>query len=174
MSVTDEYLKNNEAYALTHVGGLAMRPSRQVAVIACMDTRLIISKMLGMKDGEAHVIRNAGGAVTDDVIRSLTISQRQLGTREIIVIHHTDCGMVTFTDDSFKRELQHDTGLRPPWAVETFTDVYEDCRQSVFRIMASPYIPHKSSVRGFVFDVASGVLNEVAGSAHPGYRVFGR
>jgi carbonic anhydrase len=161
MSATDEYLRNNSAYALTHVGGLPVQPSRRVAVVACMDSRMKIFGMLGMNDGEAHVIRNAGGVVTDDVIRSLSISQRKLGTREVILIHHTDCGLLTLTDDSFKRELAYDTGLRPPWAVEAFTDVYDDVRQSRARILASPYLLHKDMVRGFVFDVATGRLNEV-------------
>jgi carbonic anhydrase len=168
MSVTGEYLENNASYALTHVGGLSVRPSKRVAVVACMDSRLKIFPMLGMTDGEAHVIRNAGGVITDDVVRSLAISQRKLGTREIILIHHTDCGLLTLTDDSFKRELQDDTGLRPPWAVEAFTDVYEDTRQSVSRVLACPYLPHRDRVRGFVFDVDTGLLNEVGSAANPG------
>ena len=127
-----------------------------------MDARLAISELLGLGNGEAHVIRNAGGVVTDDVIRSLSISQRLLGTTEIILIHHTACGMLNVTDDSFKQSIQDDTGLRPPWAVEAFTDVEEDVRQSRARIQASPFISHKDEVRGFVFDVATGKLNEVA------------
>jgi carbonic anhydrase len=134
-----------------------------VAVVACMDARLAVSELLGLANGEAHVIRNAGGVVTDDVIRSLAISQRLLGTTEIILIHHTACGMLNVTDDSFKQSIEDDTGLRPPWAVEAFTDVEEDVRQSRARILASPYIPHKDDIRGFVFDVATGKLNEVTG-----------
>ena len=128
-----------------------------------MDARLAVSELLGLANGEAHVIRNAGGVVTDDVIRSLAISQRLLGTHEIILIHHTACGMLNVTDDSFKESIQIDTGLRPPWAVEAFTDVEEDVRQSRARILASPYIPYKDDIRGFVFDVATGKLNEVTG-----------
>ena len=161
MSVTDEYLENNAAYALTYSGPLPVRPSRHLAIVACMDSRLKIFGLLGMNDGESHVIRNAGGVVTDDVIRSLAISQRLLGTTEIILIHHTDCGLLTVTEESFKMEIQNETGVRPPWAVEAFTDVYEDVRQSMARIKASPFIAHKDKVRGFVFDVATGRLNEV-------------
>jgi carbonic anhydrase len=126
-----------------------------------MDARLNVYGILGLNDGEAHVIRNAGGVITDDEIRSLTISQRLLGTQEIILIHHTDCGMLTFTDDDFKASIQQDTGIKPEWAAEAFTDLDEDVRQSINRIKASPFIPHKDSVRGFVFDVATGKLNEV-------------
>ncbi|MGA4837826.1 beta-class carbonic anhydrase [Streptomyces sp. G45] len=161
MSVTDEYLANNAAYAASFQGPLPLPPSRQVAVVACMDARLNVYGALGLKEGEAHVIRNAGGAVTDDEIRSLAISQRLLGTREIILIHHTDCGMLTFTDDDFKRSVQQDTGIRPPWATEAFTDLDDDVRQSVRRITSSPFVPHTGSVRGFVFDVATGRLREV-------------
>ncbi len=161
MSVTDEYLLNNARYAQSFSGPLPMPPSRQVAVVACMDARLNVYAILGLADGEAHVIRNAGGVVTDDEIRSLAISQRLLGTREIILIHHTDCGMLTFTDDAFRRSIQDDTGIKPPWAAEAFGDLDEDVRQSVARIKASPFIPHPDAVRGFVFDVATGKLNEV-------------
>jgi carbonic anhydrase len=163
MSATDEYLKNNAAYAAGFSGPLPLPPSQHVAVVACMDARLNVYAILGLKDGEAHVIRNAGGVITDDEIRSLAISQRLLGTTEIILIHHTACGMLNVTDDSFKQSLQDDTGLRPPWAVEAFTDVEEDVRQSRARILASPYIPYKDDIRGFVFDVATGKLNEVTG-----------
>ena len=162
MSVTDEYLANNARYAETFTGPLPMPPSRNIAVIACMDARLNVYAILGLGDGEAHVIRNAGGVVTDDEIRSLAISQRLLGTREIILIHHTDCGMLTFTDDAFKRSIQDDTGIKPPWPAESFTDLDEDVRQSIARIQASPFIPHKNAIRGFVFDVATGKLNEVS------------
>src|SRR5689334_14772197 len=161
MSVTDEYLKNNEAYAASFTGPLPLPPSRGVAVVACMDARLDVYRILGLKDGEAHVIRNAGGVVTDDEIRSLAISQRLLGTREVILIHHTDCGMLTFTDDGFKRAIQDETGIKPAWSAEAFPDLDEDVRQSIARIKASPFIPHTDAIRGFVFDVATGKLNEV-------------
>src|ERR1700716_677093 len=162
MSVTDEYLQNNEAYASTFTGPLPLPPSKHVAVLACMDARLDVYRILGLKDGYAHVIRNAGGVITDDEIRSLTISQRLLGTREIILIHHTDCGMLTFTDDDFKASIQKETGIKPEWAAEAFSDLDEDVRQSMARIKVSPFIPHKDAVRGFVFDVATGKLREVA------------
>ena len=162
MSATDEYLKNNEAYAATFQGPLPLPPSKHVAVVACMDARLNVYGILGLNEGEAHVIRNAGGVVTDDEIRSLAISQRLLGTREIILIHHTDCGMLTFTDDDFKAAIQADTGIKPPWAAEAFGDLEDDVRQSIARIKASPFIPHTDAVRGFVFDVATGKLNEVS------------
>jgi carbonic anhydrase len=161
MSVTDEYLKNNAAYAEGFSGPLPLPPASHVAVVACMDARLNVYGILGLKEGESHVIRNAGGVVTDDEIRSLSISQRLLGTREIILIHHTDCGMLTFTDDAFKRAVQDETGIKPEWAAEAFTDLDEDVRQSIARIKASPFIPHKDAIRGFVFDVATGKLNEV-------------
>ena len=163
MSAVDDYLEKNAAYARRYSDPISARPSRHVAVVACMDARLAVSELLGLGNGEAHVIRNAGGVVTDDVIRSLAISQRLLGTNEIILIHHTACGMLNVTDDSFKQSIQDDTGLRPPWAVEAFTDVAEDVRQSRARILASPYIPCKDDIRGFVFDVATGKLNEVTG-----------
>jgi len=162
MSATDDYLANNARYAESFAGPLPMPPSRHVAVVACMDARLNVYAILGLHDGEAHVIRNAGGVVTDDEIRSLAISQRLLGTREIILIHHTDCGMLTFTDDAFKLTIQEETGIKPPWSAEAFPDLHEDVRQSVARIQASPFIPHKDAIRGFVFDVATGKLNEVS------------
>ncbi|MFG2638071.1 beta-class carbonic anhydrase [Streptomyces sp. NPDC048362] len=161
MSVTDELLANNARYAETFSGPLPLPPSRQLAVVACMDARLNVYAILGLNDGEAHVIRNAGGVVTQDEIRSLAISQRLLGTEEIILIHHTDCGMLTFTDDAFKDAVQKDTGIRPPWAAEAFPDLEEDVRQSVARIKADPFVVHKDRVRGFVFDVATGRLTEV-------------
>jgi len=161
MSVTDEYLANNARYAESFTGPLPMPPSRHVAVVACMDARLNVHAILGLAGGEGHVIRNAGGVVTDDAIRSLAISQRLLGTREIILIHHTDCGMLTFTDDDFKRSIQDETGIKPGWAVEAFGDLNTDVRQSIARIKASPFLPHTDAVRGFVFDVATGKLNEV-------------
>jgi carbonic anhydrase len=162
MSATEEYLANNARYAETFTGPLPLPPARQVAVVACMDARLNVYAILGLGEGEAHVIRNAGGVVTDDEIRSLAISQRLLGTREIILIHHTDCGMLTFTDDAFKRSVQDETGIKPVWSAEAFTDLDEDVRQSIARIKASPFIPHQDSIRGFVFDVATGKLNEVS------------
>jgi carbonic anhydrase len=160
MSVTDELLANNAAYAETFSGPLPLPPAKQVAVVACMDARLNVYAILGLKEGEAHVIRNAGGVVTPDEIRSLAISQRLLGTREIILIHHTDCGMLTFTDDGFKDQVQEDTGIRPSWAAEAFPDLDADVRQSIARIKADSFIPHKDRIRGFVFDVATGKLNE--------------
>jgi carbonic anhydrase len=161
MSVTDELLANNARYAESFSGPLPLPPSKHVAVVACMDARLDVYRALGLHEGEAHVIRNAGGVVTDDEIRSLAISQRLLGTDEIILIHHTDCGMLTFTDDEFKKSIQDETGIKPAWAAEAFPDLDEDVRQSIARIKASPFIPKKDSVRGFVFDVGTGKLNEV-------------
>ncbi len=162
MTVTDELLANNEAYAAAFGGLLPLPPARQLAVVACMDARLNVYGLLGLQEGEAHVIRNAGGAVTDDTIRSLAISQRLLGTREIILIHHTDCGMLTFTDDGFRAAIEEETGIRPPWAAEAFSDLDEDVQQSLNRIKASPFIPEKGSVRGFVFDVSTGQLRKVS------------
>jgi carbonic anhydrase len=161
MSVTDEYLRNNAAYAQTFTGPLPLPPSRHVAVVACMDARLDVYALLGLGAGEAHVIRNAGGVVTDDEIRSLAISQRLLGTVEIILIHHTDCGMLTFTDDTFKQGILAETGIKPQWAAESFDDLDVDVRQSIARITASPFVVHKDAVRGFIFDVATGRLREV-------------
>lgn len=162
MTVTDELLANNARYAESFQGPLPLPPSKHVAVVACMDARLDVYRALGLAEGEAHVIRNAGGVVTDDEIRSLAISQRLLGTEEIVLVHHTDCGMLTFTDDDFKRSIQDDTGIKPEWAAEAFADLHEDVRQSIARIQASPFIPHRDQVRGFVFDVATGKLDEVA------------
>jgi len=162
VSVTDELLANNARYAETFTGPLPLPPARHITVVACMDARLDVYRILGLQEGEAHVIRNAGGVITDDEIRSLAISQRLLGTREIILIHHTECGMLTFTDDEFKRSIQDDTGIKPGWAAEAFPELDEDVRQSIARIKASPFVPHKDSIRGFVFDVATGKLNEVA------------
>jgi len=161
MSVADEYLKNNAAYARSYAAPASHKPSRHVAIVACMDSRMNVATLLGMSDGEAHVIRNGGGAVTDDVIRSLALSQRLLGTTEIILIHHTDCGLAKTTEDEFKGAIEAETGIRPPWAVEAFTDAAADVRQSIARIAASPFIPHKDEVHGFVFDVITGSLNEV-------------
>jgi carbonic anhydrase len=163
MSVTDELLRNAESYASGFdKGDLPLPPARKVAVVACMDARLNPYGILGLQEGDAHVIRNAGGVITDDEIRSLAISQRLLGTEEIILIHHTDCGMLTFTDDEFKRQVQDDTGIKPEWAAEAFGDIDEDVRQSIARIQASPFIPRKDSVRGFVYEVETGRLREVA------------
>jgi len=162
MSVTDDLLANNATYTESFEGPLPLPPSKKLAVLACMDARLDVYALLGLNEGESHVIRNAGGVVTDDEIRSLAISQRLLGTEEIILIHHTDCGMLTFTDDEFKKSIQDETGIKPEWAAESFNDLDEDVRQSVNRIKASPFIPKKDSVRGFVFDVATGKLNEVS------------
>jgi carbonic anhydrase len=167
MSATDELLANNARYVEQFGGQLPLPPAKGVAVVACMDARLNVYAILGLKEGEAHVIRNAGGVVTDDGIRSLAISQRLLGTREIILIHHSDCGMLTFTDDGLKRAIQDDTGIKPTWAAEAFDDIEEDVRQSKARITASPFIPHKDAIRGFVFDVATGKLNEVVWHSRP-------
>lgn len=162
MPVTDELLANNAAYAASFSGPLPLPPAKHVAVVACMDARLDVYAALGLHEGDAHVIRNAGGVVTEDEIRSLAISQRLLGTTEIILIHHTDCGMLTFTDDEFKQAILDDTGVKPAWAAEAFTDPAADLRQSIARITTSPFIPHTNAVRGFVFDVATGKLTEIA------------
>jgi carbonic anhydrase len=163
MSVTDELLAANEQYAASFdKGDLPLPPARKIAILACMDARLNPYGALGLQEGDAHIIRNAGGVVTDDEIRSLAISQRLLGTEEIVLIHHTDCGMLTFTDDEFKKSIQEDVGIKPEWAVESFPDLDEDVRQSLARIEASPFIPNKSSVRGFVYDVETGRLREVS------------
>src|ERR1700679_2324587 len=161
MSVTDDLLANNERYAESFNGPLPLPPAAHLAVVACMDARLNIYAILGLEEGQAHVIRNAGGVVTDDEIRSLTISQRLLGTTEIILIHHTDCGMLTFTDDDFKRAIQDETGVKPPWSAEAFPDLAEDVRQSLHRIKNSPFVTKHTSARGFIFDVATGKLDEV-------------
>jgi carbonic anhydrase len=162
MSTTDDVLRNAEQYASSFdKGDLPMPPGRKLAVVACMDARLIPTKVLGLQEGEAHVIRNAGGVVTDDTIRSLAISQHKLGTEEIILIHHTDCGMLTFRDDDFREELQDDTGVKPSWAAESFTDLDRDLRQSIERIKNSPFVPNKN-VRGFVYEVETGKLREVS------------
>jgi len=162
MSVTEELLQNNEAYAESfEKGDLPLPPARAVAVVACMDARLDVHKILGLQEGDAHVIRNAGGVITDDEIRSLTISQRLLGTREIILIHHTDCGMLTFSDDELKAQIHEEVGLKPHFSMESFSDLEEDVRQSIARIQASPFISHKESVRGFIYEVETGRLREV-------------
>jgi carbonic anhydrase len=162
MSTTDELLRNAQAYADSFdKGDLPLPPAKKVAVLACMDARLNPYGILGLQEGDAHVIRNAGGVVTDDEIRLLAISQRLLGTEEIILIHHTDCGMLTFSDDEFKRSIQDEVGIKPEWAAEAFGDLDEDLRQSVARIKASPFIPRKDSIRGFVYEVETGRLREV-------------
>ena len=161
MTVTDSYLANNADYAKSFDGPLPLPPSKHVAVLACMDARIDVYRVLGINEGESHVIRNAGGVATDDAIRSLAISQRLLGTTEIILIHHTDCGMLTFTDDDFKRAIQDETGVKPPWSAEAFPDVAEDVRQSLRRIENSPFVTKHTSARGFIFDVATGTLDEV-------------
>jgi carbonic anhydrase len=163
MSATDDLLANNETYAAAFdKGDLPVPPARKVAVVACMDARLHVSALLGLSEGDAHIIRNAGGVVTDDAIRSLAISQRLLGTEEIILIHHTGCGMLTFSDDEFRSSIEQETGIKPEWAAESFTDLEGDVRQSMARITASPFLPHKDSVRGFIYEVESGRLREVS------------
>lgn len=162
MSATDQLLANNRAHAeAVYRPDKPSAPALRVAVVACMDARIHVSRILGLEPGDAHVIRNAGGAVTDDTIRSLLISQRLLGTEEVVLIHHTDCGMLTFTDDSLKAEIEQETGIRPAFALEAFTDLDGDVRQSMARVQASPLLPHRDRVRGFVYDVVSGLLREV-------------
>ena len=166
MSVTDNLLSNNEKYASSfEKGSLPLPPAKHIAVLACMDARLDVHKILGLQEGDAHVIRNAGGVATDDAIRSLTISQRLLGTKEIILIHHTDCGMLTFKDDDVKGKIEAEVGIRPHFALEAFGDLEADVKQSIARIEASPFIPNKSSVRGFIYDVKTGRLSEVRATA---------
>jgi carbonic anhydrase len=163
MSITDELLKNNEDYATDFdKGDLPLPPGKKVAVVACMDARLHPTKALGLEEGDAHVIRNAGGVITDDEIRSLAISQNLLGTEEIILIHHTDCGMLTFTDEQFKSQLEESTGQRPEWDSEAFPDLEANVRSSLQKVNDSPFIPNKGSVRGFVYEVETGRLREVA------------
>ncbi|MFE4512729.1 beta-class carbonic anhydrase [Kitasatospora sp. NPDC056783] len=160
-TATDHYLRNNTEYAEAFDGPLPLPPARHTAVLACMDARLNVYGALGLAEGDSHVIRNAGGVATDDAIRSLAISQRLLGTREIVLVHHTDCGMLTFADDAFRESIREETGIKPPWAAEAFTDLETDVRQSAARIRTSPFVPHTDSLRGFVFDVATGLLKEV-------------
>jgi carbonic anhydrase len=162
VSNTDELIANNQAYAEAFdKADLPLPPARKLAIIACMDARVSPYALLGLKEGDAHVIRNAGGVVTDDEIRSLAISQRLLGTEEIMVIHHTDCGMLTFNDDDFKAQIEQETGIKPTWAAEAFSDLDQDVRQSIARIQASPFVPRKDSVRGFVYEIETGRLREV-------------
>lgn len=162
MSTTDALVAANAAYAASFDDGdLPVPPARNVAVVACMDARLDPAAILGLANGDAHVIRNAGGVITDDAIRSLVISQRLLGTTEIVLLHHTDCGMVTFTDDAVKAQITADVGIRPHFALEAFPDVHDDVRQSIARLRANPFIPHTDNIRGFVYDVADGTIEEV-------------
>jgi carbonic anhydrase len=163
VSHTDDLLALNDAYVASFDNAdLPLPPARRTAVVACMDARLNVYGALGLTEGDCHVIRNAGGVVTDDVIRSLAISQRLLGTEEIVLIHHTDCGMLTFHDDDFKASIESDTGIRPPWAAEAFADLEGDVRQSIARVKASPFVPHTDAVRGFVYEVETGRLREVS------------
>jgi carbonic anhydrase len=161
MGAIDELVANNDRYVAFNKGDLSAPPRKGVAIVACMDARLDPARVLGLEEGDAHVIRNAGGVVTDDVIRSLAISQRLLGTREVMLIHHTDCGMLTFKDDELKSQVERETGIRPPFSFEPFTDLEGDVRQSIRRIKASPFIPYKDSVRGFIYNVKTGRLREV-------------
>jgi carbonic anhydrase len=162
MTATDDLLRNAESYAKTFDRGeLPLPPAKHVAIVACMDARLNVYGLLGLQEGDAHVIRNAGGVVTDGEIRSLAISQRLLATKEIVLIHHTDCGMLTFSDDDFRRQLIEETGVEPAWDAETFSDLAVDVRESIARIRDSPFIPEKGSIRGFVYDVHTGRLDEV-------------
>ena len=162
MSAIDEFLSNNQSYANKFSkGSLPMPPAKQIAAVVCMDARLETGALLGLAEGDAHVIRNAGGVVTDDVIRSLTISQRLSGTREVMLIHHTDCGMLTFTDADLKKQILDDTGVNPPFDMEAFTDLDGDVRQSIDRVKKSAFIPYTDQVRGFVYEVESGQLREV-------------
>ncbi|MEJ7633643.1 carbonic anhydrase [Aeromicrobium sp.] len=161
MTVTDEFVEANKSYQQGFQGPLPLPPARQVAVVACMDARLDPAKILGIEEGDSHVIRNAGGVVTEDALRSLAISQRLLGTKEIVLLHHTDCGMVTFQDDEFRQGIEAETGIRPTWSSEAFPEPVADVKQGIKRIEANPFIPLKDHIRGFVFDVATGAINEV-------------
>ena len=163
MSVTDDLLENATRYADTFdKGELPLPPARHIAIVACMDARLNVYGLLGLAEGDAHVIRNAGGIVTEDELRSLAISQRLLGTKEIILIHHTDCGMLTFQDDEFRQSIAADTGVKPTWAAEAFSDLDEDVKQNIARIKAETSIPFKDAIRGFIYDVYTGKLREVS------------
>jgi carbonic anhydrase len=168
-SVTDRLVESAAAHAAAFTPSLQTpRPAQRVAVVACMDARLDLFGILGLAPGDAHLIRNAGGVATDDVIRSLSISQRKLGTREVVLVHHTDCGMLTFTEDEFRRELLDETGIKPAWVAEAFTDLDADVRSSIARIRTSPFIPHRDRVRGFVYAVETGLLREVSSTVGPG------
>ena len=162
MDVIDELLANNAAFAAAvPERHFDLRPSRRLAIVTCMDSRLDVFAALGLRDGEAHVLRNAGGVITDDVIRSLAVSQRRLGTRSVMLIHHTDCGMAKLTDDGFRQELQQATGVAPAFAIESFSDVDADVRQSVLRVRRSPFVAHRDAIRGFVYDVDTHRLREI-------------
>lgn len=161
MTVTDEFVAANKSYQQDFSGPLPLPPARHIAVVACMDARLDPAKILGISEGDAHVIRNAGGVVTEDVLRSLAISQRLLGTTEIVLVHHTDCGMVTFQDDEFRQGIEAETGIRSTWSSEAFPDAADDVRQGIKRIKINPFVPHKDNIRGFVFDVSTGAIDEV-------------
>jgi carbonic anhydrase len=163
MSATDDALQNNEQYAASFDrGDLPAPPAKKLVVVTCMDARIDVHAVLGLDDGDAHVLRNAGGVVTDDTIRSLAISQRMLGTEEVMLVHHTRCGLMSFTDEEFARELERETGVAPGWAPGAFTDLEGDVRESIARVKASPFVPNTGSVRGFVYDVETGRLAEVA------------
>jgi len=167
MDVIDELLANNRAFADSlPAKHLDVHPSRELAIVTCMDSRLDVFSALGLNDGEAHILRNAGGVITDDVIRSLAVSQRRLGTREVMLIHHTDCGMQKITDDGFRAELQEETGVSPAFAIESFGDVEADVRQSILRVRRSPFLPHRDQVRGFVYDVDTHQLREIHPEEH--------
>lgn len=158
----DELLKNNREYAVGFDNShLQVNPKRQLAVVGCMDSRMDTFEILGLRQGEAHIIRNAGGVITDDVIRSLCLSQRFLGTREIVLLHHTDCGLMKVTEDVFKAELEAEIGIKPWWALESFADPHADVLQSIRRLHATPFITHKDHIRGFVYNVTTGLLEEV-------------
>jgi carbonic anhydrase len=168
VGVIDELVANNRSFAASlPARHLDVRPSRRLAIVSCMDSRLDVFAALGLGDGEAHVLRNAGGVITDDVIRSLAVSQRRLGTREVMLIHHTDCGMQTLTDDGFRAELQQSTGVAPAFAIESFSDLDADVRQSVRRVRRSPFLPHRDRVRGFVYDVDTHELREIVVGDEP-------
>lgn len=163
MSAEDQLLDANRKYARElFVGPLPLAPARRMAIVACMDSRMPIFAILGLRSGEAHILRNAGGVVTDDVIRSLILSQRLMGTREIVLLHHTDCGLTKISEDALRAELERDTGLRPRFAFESFQDPYADVRQSIRRLQTSPFLAHRDKIRGFVYDIATGLLDEVA------------
>ena len=166
MSVIDDLIANNESFAASLPDKhLDVRPSRRLAIVTCMDSRLDVFAALGLRDGEAHLLRNAGGVITDDVIRSLAVSQHRLGTREVMLIHHTDCGMQKLTDDGFRAELQEATGVSPAFAIESFADVEADVRQSILRVRRSAFLPHSDLVRGFVYDVDTHRLREIDAGA---------
>ncbi len=160
-TATDGYLRGNAEYAKNFKGPLPLPPAKHTAVVACMDARLDVYRILGLHEGDSHVIRNAGGVVTDDAIRSIVISQRLLGTKEVVLIHHTDCGMLTFTDDQLRAQIGAETGFKPPYAFNAFEDLATDVRQGIARIKGDPHVVHRDRVRGFIFDVATGKLNEV-------------